>query len=167
MMTSTFRSIARVASLCAVMMTLTACSEDLDPGSGGNTPSNPATDTYAAALGVNLGNMTKKSDNLYVQDLVVGTGTEAVNNKTVGMTYTGWLTNGTKFDSNVGGAIFSFVLGTHYVIDGWDQGLVGMKVGGKRRLVIGSTLGYGSRGSSPAIPANATLVFDVELKSAQ
>jgi len=166
MMTSTFRSIARVASLCAVM-TLTACSEDLDPGSGGNTPSNPATDTYAAALGVNLSTMTKKSDNLYVQDLTVGTGAEAVSGKTVGMTYTGWLTNGTKFDSNVGAAVFSFVLGTHYVIDGWDQGLVGMKVGGKRRLVIGSTLGYGSRGSSPAIPPNATLVFDVELKSVQ
>lgn len=166
MMTSTFRSIARVASLCAVM-TLTACSEDLDPGSGGNTPSNPATDTYAAALGVNLSTMTKKSDNLYVQDLTVGTGAEAVSGKTVGMTYTGWLTNGTKFDSNAGAAVFSFVLGTHYVIDGWDQGLVGMKVGGKRRLVIGSTLGYGSRGSSPAIPPNATLVFDVELKSAQ
>jgi peptidylprolyl isomerase len=165
MMPSTFRSIMRAASLCAVMA-LTACSEDLDPGSGGNTPSNPATDTYASALGVNLSAMTKKNDNLYVQDLVVGTGTEAVNNKTIGMTYTGWLVNGTKFDSNVGGALFSFALGTGYVINGWDQGILGMKVGGKRRLVIGSTLGYGSRGSGP-IPPNATLVFDVELKSAQ
>ena len=154
----------RVASLCAVM-TLTACSEDLDPGSGGSAPSNPATDTYASALGVNLSAMTKKNDNLYVQDLVVGTGTEAINNKTIGMTYTGWLVNGTKFDSNVGGALFSFALGTREVIDGWDQGILGMKVGGKRRLVIGSTLGYGSRGSGP-IPPNATLVFDVELKAA-
>src|SRR6187401_3297264 len=119
-MTSTFRSIARVASLYA-MMTLTACSEDLDPGSGGNTPSNPATETFASALGVNIATMTKKNDNLYVQDLVVGTGAEAVNSKTVGMTYTGWLKNGTQFDSNVGGAVFPFVLGTGNVIDGWHQ----------------------------------------------
>ena len=124
-MTSTFRSIARVASLCAVM-TLTACSEDLDPGSGGNTPSNPATDTYASALGVNLSAMTKKSDALYVQDLAVGTGAEAVNGKTLGMTYTGWLVNGTRFDGNVGGAPFNFVLGARDVIDGWDQGILGM-----------------------------------------
>ena len=172
MMTSTFRSSARVAvrlaSLCAVL-TLAACSEDLAPGSGGNnnTPSNPATDTYAAALGVNISAMTKKSDALYVQDLAVGTGAEAVNGRTIGMTYTGWLVNGTKFDSNVGGSVFSFALGTGYVITGWDQGIVGMKVGGRRRLVIGSALGYGSRGSSPVIPPNATLVFDVELRSAQ
>ena len=165
MMTSTFRSIARVASLCAVM-TLTACSEDLDPGSGGNTPSNPATETFASALGVNIATMTKKNDNLYVQDLVVGTGAEAVNSKTIGMTYTGWLKNGTQFDSNVGGAAFPFVLGTGNVIDGWHQGILGMKVGGKRRLVIGSSLGYGSAGNGP-IPPNATLVFDVELKSVQ
>jgi FKBP-type peptidyl-prolyl cis-trans isomerase FkpA len=166
MMTSTFRSIVRVASLCAVM-SLAACSEDLDPGSGGNTPSDPATDSYASSLGVNLSAMTKKSDALYVQDLAVGTGVEAANGKTIGMTYTGWLVNGTRFDGNVGGAPFSFVLGTGYVIDGWDQGIVGMKIGGRRRLVIGSLLGYGSRGSLPAIPPNATLVFDVELKSVQ
>ena len=170
MMTSTFRSISRtclrITSLCAVIA-LGACSEDLDPGSGGNTPSDPTKDSYAAALGVNLSAMTKRSDALYVQDLVVGTGADAANGKTIGVTYTGWLANGTKFDSNVGSAIFSFALGTAYVIDGWDQGILGMKVGGKRRLVIGSLLGYGSRGSSPGIPPNATLVFDVELKTQQ
>ncbi len=136
-----------------------------DPTSS-SSPSNPATETYAAALGVNIPAMTKINDNLYYQDLVVGTGAEAMNGKTLGMTYTGWLANGTKFDSNVGGAAFSFKLGSGMVIPGWDLGVAGMKVGGKRRLVIGSNLGYGPQGTGP-IPANATLVFDVELKSAQ
>jgi FKBP-type peptidyl-prolyl cis-trans isomerase len=108
--------------------------------------------------------MTKRSDNLYVQDIVVGTGTEATNGRILRVTYSGFLINGTKFDSNVGGTTFAFRLGDRAVIDGWDQGLVGMRVGGKRKLVIGSTLGYGSRGSG-AIPGNATLVFDVELVS--
>lgn len=146
---------------------LAACSESLSPGSGvvGN-PSDPATDTFAAALAVDLNAMVKKSSVLYVQDLTVGTGAEAVVGRTLGMIYTGWLANGTKFDSNVGGANFSFLLGAAQVISGWDQGIVGMKVGGKRRIIMGSALGYGAAGQGP-IPANATLVFDVELKTLQ
>jgi len=127
--------------------------------------SDPATDTYAASLGVTIAAMTKTSAHLYFQDLVVGTGADATVGKTVGVTYTGWLVTGTKFDSNVGKAVFSFPLGAHYVIDGWDLGVAGMKVGGKRRLVIGSALGYGAAGSPPVIPPNSTLVFDVELLS--
>ena len=131
-----------------------------------STASNPATETFAASLGVNLAQMTKVSDVLYTQDLVVGTGATAANGKNLGVTYTGWLVNGTQFDSNVGKATFTFVLGFSEVIAGWDQGLVGMKVGGKRRLVFGSALGYGSSGYG-AIPPNSTLIFDVQLLSSQ
>lgn len=165
-MLSTLRPFVR-AAIALSLLSLTACSESLSPGSGSDgTPSNPATETYATALGVNIANMTKKSDALYIQDITVGTGAEAVNLRTLGVTYTGWLVNGTKFDSNVGGAFFSFVLGAGSVITGWDQGVLGMRVGGKRRLVIGSALGYRGSGSG-SIPPNATLVFDVELKTLQ
>jgi FKBP-type peptidyl-prolyl cis-trans isomerase len=78
--------------------------------------------------------------------------------------YTGWLTDGTKFDSSRDrGQPFSFPLGGGQVIAGWDEGVAGMKVGGRRKLVIPSELGYGPMGSPPVIPASATLVFDVEL----
>ncbi|MCC6244889.1 MAG: FKBP-type peptidyl-prolyl cis-trans isomerase [Gemmatimonadaceae bacterium] len=110
--------------------------------------------------------MTKKSDNLYIQDLAVGTGAEAIAGRRLTMAYTGWLVDGTQFDSSIGRADFSFPLGSGQVIGGWDQGIAGMRVGGRRRLVIGSALGYGSTGSG-AIPPNATLVFTVELKAVQ
>jgi FKBP-type peptidyl-prolyl cis-trans isomerase len=132
-----------------------------------STPSNPATETFAASLGVNLAQMTKVSNDLYTQDLVVGTGAVAAAGKTVGVTYAGWFVNGTQFDPAVGtNALPPFVLGFGNVIAGWDIGLVGMKVGGKRLLVIGSALGYGAAGSGP-IPPNTTLVFQVQLTSAQ
>ena len=160
------RTLLRVIALVGTT-SIGACSDSLSPGSGViGTPSDPATDTFAAALGVNLAAMTKKGDGLYIQDLVVGTGAEAVAGRTLGMVYSGWLVNGTKFDSNVGGANFSFALGAGQVVAGWDQGIVGMKVGGKRRIIMGSALGYGASGSGP-IPPNATLVFDVELKTLQ
>lgn len=97
-------------------------------------------------------------------DLVVGTGDAAVAGKTATVHYTGWLTNGKKFDSSVDrGQPFSFPLGAGRVIKGWDEGVQGMKVGGKRKLTIPSDLGYGARGAGGVIPPNATLVFDVEL----
>lgn len=149
-------SVSRVA--IAATLVLSACGGSESP----TTPSNPATDTYASALGVSIANMTKKSDALYYQDIVVGTGAEAIAGRTLGMNYTGYLVNGTKFDSNAGKNLFTFTLGVGEVINGWDQGIAGMKVGGKRKLVIGSTLAYGAAGSG-AIGPNATLVFDVEL----
>jgi FKBP-type peptidyl-prolyl cis-trans isomerase len=97
-------------------------------------------------------------------DQVVGTGDLAVAGKTTSVHYTGWLENGTKFDSSVDrGQPFSFRLGAGQVIKGWDEGVQGMKVGGKRKLTIPANLGYGSRGAGGVIPPNATLVFDVEL----
>lgn len=97
-------------------------------------------------------------------DQVVGTGDVAVAGKTASVHYTGWLENGKKFDSSVDrGQPFSFPLGAGRVIKGWDEGVQGMKVGGKRKLTIPSELGYGSRGAGGVIPPNATLIFDVEL----
>lgn len=98
------------------------------------------------------------------EDLVIGTGAEAVSGKTVTVNYLGTLQNGTKFDSSYDhGTPFTFHLGAGEVIKGWDQGVAGMKVGGKRRLTIPSELGYGPAGAGSAIPPNATLIFEVEL----
>lgn len=105
---------------------------------------------------------------LKVEDQKVGDGAVAKAGDTVSVHYTGWLSDagkpGKKFDSSVDrGSPFEFPLGAGMVIKGWDQGVAGMKVGGKRRLIIPSELGYGSRGAGGAIPPNAELIFDVEL----
>jgi FKBP-type peptidyl-prolyl cis-trans isomerase len=113
--------------------------------------------------GGNAGETTTASGLKYV-DQVIGTGELAVAGKTTTVHYTGQLENGTKFDSSVDrGQPFSFPLGAGRVIKGWDEGVQGMKVGGKRKLTIPSDLGYGSRGAGGVIPPNATLIFDVEL----
>lgn len=105
------------------------------------------------------------SADLKIQDTQVGTGAEATVGDTVKVLYTGTLPDGTVFDStsNRNNEPFSFTLGQGRVIAGWEQGVTGMKVGGKRRLVIPPKLGYGERGFPPVIPSNATLTFDIEL----
>jgi len=109
-----------------------------------------------------------RPDGLVIEELKVGSGAEAKKGQTVTVHYTGWLTNGTKFDSSVDrNEPFVFHLGAGEVIKGWDEGVQGMKVGGKRKLTIPASLGYGARGAGGVIPPNATLVFDVELLKVQ
>lgn len=105
------------------------------------------------------------SSGLTYWDLKVGTGATATSGKTVSVHYTGWLaSNGKKFDSSVDrGQPFMFTLGAGQVIKGWDEGVAGMKIGGKRQLRIPPDLGYGARGAGSVIPPNAILIFDVEL----
>jgi FKBP-type peptidyl-prolyl cis-trans isomerase len=110
------------------------------------------------------GKPTVTTDGLKIWDVKVGTGDKAIGGMDVTVNYTGWLTNGKKFDSSADhGEPFTFRLGAHHVIKGWDEGVVGMKVGGKRRLEILPDLGYGARGAGSDIPPNATLIFDIEL----
>jgi FKBP-type peptidyl-prolyl cis-trans isomerase len=105
---------------------------------------------------------------LTVTDQKVGTGAEAVSGKTVTVNYVGMLPNGQVFDASAShGQPFSFTLGAGQVIQGWDMGVAGMKVGGQRRLIIPADLAYGSQGAGGAIPPNATLIFDVELLDVQ
>ena len=102
---------------------------------------------------------------LKYQDLVVGNGAMAEEGTPAEVNYTGWLTDGTKFDSSLdpGRTPFTFTIGAGMVIRGWDEGVKGMRVGGKRKLTIPADLAYGEQGRPPVIPANSTLVFEVEL----
>jgi FKBP-type peptidyl-prolyl cis-trans isomerase len=135
-------------------------------------PSNPPeatsieTMSFAPELQVDLPASTKSASGLYYRDIAPGNGPTIAPGQQVSVFYTGWLTNGRQFDSNAGGSPFGFRLGAREVIDGWDQGVAGMRVGGKRQLIIPPALGYGPSGSGP-IPPNAILVFNVEVISAQ
>lgn len=104
------------------------------------------------------------SNELQIIDLVEGTGKAAVKGALIHTHYTGWLENGTKFDSSHDrGQPFQTVIGTGRVIQGWDQGIIGMKVGGKRKLIVPSHLAYGERQMGSIIPANSNLIFEIEL----
>jgi peptidylprolyl isomerase len=142
----------------AVLAIFAACGGETTTPQG----SDPAAETFASSLGVDLASMTKLSPDLYIKDLTVGSGAVPATSDSIAVTYTGSLANGTQFDSNVGHAPLTISLGTGEVIQGWDQGLAGMHVGGTRLLVIGSALGYGSAGRG-TIPPNATLVFTVQV----
>jgi peptidylprolyl isomerase/FKBP-type peptidyl-prolyl cis-trans isomerase FkpA len=151
---SILRTVAIAAALAAALVVGgcgTASGPLTVPDTPQATPSGP---------GANVQEVTE----LKIEDEVVGTGPAAKSGDHVAVHYTGWLTDGTKFDSSKDrGQPFPFELGAGMVIAGWDQGVVGMKVGGKRKLTIPPDLGYGARGAGGVIPPNATLVFEVEL----
>lgn len=176
----TSRKHARVPSLAifALLLVMPACGDRAETEAGGQTEA-PATETpspdpaatapdavaqeYAPELEVSLAQMTRSPSGLHTQDLQEGSGATAEAGKTVVVHYTGWLPNGEKFDSSRDhDQPFDFRLGSGSVIQGWDEGVAGMKVGGRRKLVIPPALAYGAPGR-PGIPPNATLVFDVEL----
>ncbi|MEK6284849.1 MAG: FKBP-type peptidyl-prolyl cis-trans isomerase [Acidobacteriota bacterium] len=110
------------------------------------------------------GSQVTTASGLKYIDEVVGTGESPKPGRNVTVHYTGTLENGTKFDSSVdSGQPYTFLIGTRAVIDGWDEGIMTMKVGGKRRLIIPPNLAYGAAGRPPKIPPNATLIFEIEL----
>lgn len=146
--------------IAALMVALLSCRK---ADSSAQVSGSPETVKYAKELDVHLDHMTKKPSGLYVLDVKEGTGPAIGAGQVARVHYTGWLVNGKQFDSSVGGEPLEFTIGQRRVIDGWEEGVTGMKAGGKRRLVIPPELGYGAAGYPGAIPPSATLVFDVEL----
>lgn len=150
------------ALLCALPLLAVACGD----ASG---PSDPDLSTvqFAPALGVDIATMTRVGSGVYIKDLVPGTGAVVATGRTLQVRYRGFLANGTEFENNLAPKpTFPLVLGQRRVIAGWEQGILGMKVGGKRLLVIPPSLGYGSEPYGP-IPGSSVLVFEVEIVSMQ
>ena len=160
----------------AALMTLAAlgCQQSGTGSSTAVTTSNPSSSSSPQgaaaepAMKPDAGAGEKAVAGLKIDDLKVGDGAVAETGKTVKVHYTGTLTDGTKFDSSLDrGEPFTFQLGAGRVIKGWDEGVKGMRVGGKRKLTIPPHMGYGETGSPPKIPPNATLVFEIELLDVQ
>ena len=153
-----FRPGARVAAILALAagVAVAACSDVTVP------LEDPAQLTFAPALGVDLSRMTRTASGLYYQDLTTGTGARADSGDTVRTYYTGWLASGQQFDALRTGTPLQFILGTRAVVRGWDEGIAGMRVNGRRRLVIPPALGYGPT-TNGSIPAGSVLVFDVQV----
>ena len=144
---------ARIATFLAILtLALAACAQA------------PTASQSQSSSGASANKEVTMPDGLKYTDDQVGTGAEATAGKTAVVHYTGWLMDGTKFDSSLDrNQPFSFPLGAGQVIKGWDEGVAGMKVGGKRTLIIPPALGYGTRGAGNVIPPNATLKFEVQL----
>lgn len=153
---------SRARCLLAASLLLAACVEP--PKATPAVSGQPTELTYAPSLHVALDSSELRPSGLYVRDLTVGTGALCDSMATAEVHYTGWLANGEKFDSSRDrNETFRFTVGIGQVIGGWDEGVRGMRVGGKRQLVVPPKLGYGDVGAAPAIPRMATLVFEVEL----
>jgi peptidylprolyl isomerase len=146
------------------VLSLSACGSDST-----TAPSAPSIEstTFASSLGIDLSTYTKTASGLYYRDLSVGSGATVQNGQTVSVFYTGYFTDGRVFDSRASTATpFGFVLGASQVIKGWDLGIPGMRVGGRRELIIPPSLGYGSS-DYQGIPGNSILVFIVTVVNVQ
>jgi FKBP-type peptidyl-prolyl cis-trans isomerase FkpA len=160
--------IGRMMGGVALALALAGCAASTT--SSRTAGSSSATATTAAAAGTSAARTGEVAlpNGLRYEDLKVGDGALAERGMMVTVHYTGWLTDNTKFDSSLDrGQPFSFRLGAGDVIRGWDEGVTGMRVGGRRRLTIPPDMGYGDRGAAGVIPPNATLVFEVEMLGAQ
>lgn len=143
----------------ALLLTLCAC--------GGDSTAPPTIEetTFGPELGVDLSASMKLENGEYIRDLEVGTGIDIGSNPTISILYTGWLADGSAFDSNQpDGGVYTFVYGKGKVIAGLDQGMGGMKRGGTRQLIIPPQLAYGEGGALPAVPPNSVVVFSVQLQ---
>lgn len=150
-----------VPMLLAVSLIGCGDDESANPDSG-----DPTKVTYAGSLNVDLDKMTRLESGLYIEDtFVVEDGAQAQSGNRVQVRYTGYLPDGRSFDATGNGPAISFTLGTKQVIDGWDQGIPGMRVGSRRRLILPSSLGYGAAGVGSRIPPYSVLIFDTELVS--
>lgn len=156
----TSRLLSRTVAIAAAAFAASSCTPEarLAPAQDITTV------TFASNLGINIASMTKTTGGAYYQDVSVGNGATAVTANHLTVNYTGYLTNGTSFDTSIGKSPFGFTLGQGQVIQGWDEGLVGMRVGGTRKLVIPPSLGYGAT-QVGSIPGNSILVFTVTLVS--
>ena len=158
----------RQLSVALLPLAFTACLSGSDYNSSITAPNIPIEQTtFAASLNVDLSKSTKLPSGMYIRDLTVGTGAAVTGTSTVSTYYEGFLANAFRFDFRLSPQeTFNAKLGTNSVIPGWDQGLVGMKAGGKRQLIIPPELGYGPYGAGN-VPPNAVLVFNVEIVSSQ
>jgi len=160
--------VRRAPTLCSLLLagTLAACGGGSSPAASATTVPQPIAGdvertTFAPALNVHLDQMVKRASGLYVQDLTMGTGTFASRGRTAVLRYTGWRADGKQFDDGE----ITMTLGKAQTIAAWEEGVLGMRVGGKRRLVVPPNLGYGARGAGNDIPPNTVLVFDMTLTS--
>lgn len=158
--------------LGCLVIAIIGCKQSGEVSSSGSATSATGTSSGAtttdaggssAAVTSGGGNEVTLPNGLRYQDLKVGDGALAETGKTISVHYTGTLPNGTQFDSSVGGSPYTLKLGAGTVIKGWDEGIKGMRVGGKRKLTIPPDMAYGATGYPPVIPPNSTLLFDVEL----